>query len=119
MSSASGKARVAVVVVVGDRSTGTVVQNDGRTSGDSGADGDLRCDAGDFTDAGDRDVFGVLNVDVDGDFDVLVRVGVLNVVGGLMMTSSRLLLWSRRFFFCDASSASSVASAASLLSASR
>ena len=117
LSSASGKARV--VVVGGDKSTGTVVQNDGRTSGDSGADGDLRCDAGDFSDAGDRDVFGVLNVDVDGDFDVLVRVGVLNVVGGLMMTSSRLLLWSRRFFFCDASSASSVASAVPLLSASR
>ena len=84
MTSDSGKERI--VVGVGERSTGTVVQNDGRTSGDSGADGDLRCDAG------DRDDFGVRNADVKGDFDVLVLVGVLNVVGGLMMTSSRLLL---------------------------
>ncbi len=95
--------------------TGTVVQNDGRTSGDSGADGDFRCLNVDGE-------FDVLNVDgdfdvlnVDGDFDVFSRVGVLNTVGGLMMTSSRLLLWIRRFFFCDASSASCVVDEPSFL----
>jgi hypothetical protein len=90
----------------GDRLTGTVVQNDGRTSGDSGADGDFRCLNVDGE-------FDVLNV--DGDFDVFSRVGVLNTVGGLMMTSSRLLLWIRRFFFCDASSASCVVDEPSFL----
>ena len=69
---------------------------------------------------------------VDGDFKclgVLKPVGVeslesvdvrafdaLNVIGGLMIMSSRLLLCRRRFFFCDASSAF-VAETSQLLSA--
>jgi hypothetical protein len=82
-----------------------VVQNEGRTRGDSGVDGDFKC-------------LGVLKpVGVESLESVDVRAfDALNVIGGLMIMSSRLLLCSRRFFFCDASSAF-VAETSQLISA--